>query len=84
MGTGVQPSLWGRLGELTMPTLLLAGEQDAKFTAINREMARCCPTRRWRSSPGQGIPFMPSSRIAIIKWYWIFCKGEFDAAKRFT
>ena len=27
MGTGVQPSLWDRLGELTLPMLLIAGEQ---------------------------------------------------------
>jgi 2-succinyl-6-hydroxy-2,4-cyclohexadiene-1-carboxylate synthase len=38
MGTGAQPSLWERLGELGVPTLLLAGALDDKFAAINREM----------------------------------------------
>lgn len=38
MGTGVQPSLWPRLGELNMPVLLLAGEKDPKFLSINQQM----------------------------------------------
>ena len=43
MGTGAQPSLWHRLGELQTPTRLLAGEQDAKFVAIARRMAAAVP-----------------------------------------
>jgi len=43
MGAGAQPSLWGRLGELRAPTLLLAGSLDAKFTAIAGEMAHALP-----------------------------------------
>jgi 2-succinyl-6-hydroxy-2,4-cyclohexadiene-1-carboxylate synthase len=42
-GTGAQISLWNRLGELTMPTLLMAGERDTKFTAIGRQMAAAMP-----------------------------------------
>jgi 2-succinyl-6-hydroxy-2,4-cyclohexadiene-1-carboxylate synthase len=38
MGTGAQPSLWGRLGELKLPTLLLCGALDGKFREINEEM----------------------------------------------
>lgn len=38
MGSGVQPSLWPHLGELKLPVLLLAGELDSKFVAINRQM----------------------------------------------
>lgn len=38
MGTGVQPSLWERLPELTLPTLLIVGELDGKFSAIGRQM----------------------------------------------
>jgi 2-succinyl-6-hydroxy-2,4-cyclohexadiene-1-carboxylate synthase len=43
MGTGAMPSLWDRLALLTIPTLLLVGELDTKFTAINREMAQLLP-----------------------------------------
>lgn len=38
MGTGQQPSLWGELSRLRVPTLLLAGALDSKFAAINKEM----------------------------------------------
>ena len=38
MGTGVQPSLWPHLNKLKMPVLLLAGEMDRKFVAINQQM----------------------------------------------
>jgi len=39
MGTGVQPSLWPRLGELFMPVPLIVGALDHKFVAIAQEMA---------------------------------------------
>jgi 2-succinyl-6-hydroxy-2,4-cyclohexadiene-1-carboxylate synthase len=39
LGTGVQESLWDRLGELRPPALLVAGERDPKFAGIAREMA---------------------------------------------
>ena len=34
LGTGSQQPLWGRLHELDMPVLVVAGERDAKFTAL--------------------------------------------------
>jgi 2-succinyl-6-hydroxy-2,4-cyclohexadiene-1-carboxylate synthase len=46
MGTGVQPSLWSSLHEVTMSTLLLAGELDEKFCHINRTMLRHLPDAR--------------------------------------
>ncbi len=39
-GTGVQPSLWQRLDEIEIPVLLICGELDTKFCAINSEMSR--------------------------------------------
>lgn len=39
MGTGAQPSLWGRLGAIDRPVLLLAGALDDKFVAVNTQMA---------------------------------------------
>jgi 2-succinyl-6-hydroxy-2,4-cyclohexadiene-1-carboxylate synthase len=38
-GTGTQESLWQRLGEITVPTLVLAGEHDAKFRALGERLA---------------------------------------------
>jgi 2-succinyl-6-hydroxy-2,4-cyclohexadiene-1-carboxylate synthase len=38
-GTGDQPALWSRLGEIGVPVLVIAGELDTKFTDIGRRMA---------------------------------------------
>lgn len=38
-GTGTQRDLRPRLGELTMPALILAGARDTKFVAAGRELA---------------------------------------------
>jgi 2-succinyl-6-hydroxy-2,4-cyclohexadiene-1-carboxylate synthase len=37
-GTGAQDNLWGRLHELHMPVLVMAGAHDAKFTHIGHRM----------------------------------------------
>ncbi len=39
LGTGALPSLWERLGELTMPVALIVGERDEKFWRVAGEMA---------------------------------------------
>lgn len=46
LGTGVQEPLWDRLGELRVPTLLVAGERDAKFAALAERMAQRIPPAR--------------------------------------
>ena len=48
MGTGTQPSLWDRLHAITRPLLLIAGEHDTKYTAIQHQMADLCPTTQMR------------------------------------
>jgi len=40
MGTGAMTPLWERLQALTMPVLLIAGAQDAKFLALAQQMAQ--------------------------------------------
>ncbi len=42
-GTGTQTPLWDRLGEIRCPTLVLAGEHDAKFTDLGRRLADALP-----------------------------------------
>lgn len=42
MGTGSQPSLWDKLEYNEIPLLLLVGEYDDKFKAINSEIALRC------------------------------------------
>lgn len=40
MGTGFQPSLWERLGEIAIPTQIMTGALDRKFSEIGAEMAQ--------------------------------------------
>ncbi|MCB8922948.1 MAG: 2-succinyl-6-hydroxy-2,4-cyclohexadiene-1-carboxylate synthase [Ardenticatenaceae bacterium] len=54
MGTGAQPSLWPHLPALTLPTLLLAGELDAKFVAINQQMHALLPSSQLEIVAGAG------------------------------
>jgi len=39
LGAGALPSLWHRLGEITVPVTLIVGERDEKFRAIAERMA---------------------------------------------
>lgn len=54
MGTGSQPSLWDGLGDLAPPVLLLAGELDEKFVAINQQVAGLIPGAALRIISGAG------------------------------
>ncbi len=42
-GTGAMEPLWDRLGEVTVPVLLITGGDDLKFTRINEAMAQRMP-----------------------------------------
>lgn len=54
MGTGTMEPVWDRLGELGMPTLVLAGELDAKYVAIARAMMERLPRAQVVIVPGSG------------------------------
>jgi 2-succinyl-6-hydroxy-2,4-cyclohexadiene-1-carboxylate synthase len=54
MGAGRQESLWERLAGLVVPTLLLAGELDAKYRALAGEMLALLPNARAVLVPGAG------------------------------
>ena len=43
MGAGAMEPVWGDLPGLRVPVLLIAGEEDLKFTALAREMAAAVP-----------------------------------------
>ena len=38
-GTGTQTPLWGRLGEIVAPTLVVTGDLDEKFTTLGTQLA---------------------------------------------
>jgi len=54
VGLGVQPSLWSALPRVRVPTLLVVGEEDAKFRGIAARMARALPRSRTRILPQAG------------------------------
>src|SRR3970282_2199292 len=54
LGTGAQTALWGRLREIRVPTLLIPGVLDQKFTAIARAMAGALPNARLALVPDAG------------------------------
>jgi len=43
LGTGALPSLWERLGDISIPTLLVVGALDRKFVEIAKRMASALP-----------------------------------------
>jgi 2-succinyl-6-hydroxy-2,4-cyclohexadiene-1-carboxylate synthase len=53
-GAGAQESLWGRLGELSMPVLVVAGERDAKYVAIADRLSRLIPNTTLEVIEGAG------------------------------
>jgi 2-succinyl-6-hydroxy-2,4-cyclohexadiene-1-carboxylate synthase len=54
MGTGAQAWLGDRLAKIRVPALMIAGERDAKFATIARDMLRSLPDGRLRVIPGAG------------------------------
>lgn len=66
MSTGNQPSLWQKLAQHSIPTLLLVGELDAKFIGINREMANLCRAARLQivAQSGHAIHLENTSQFA--------------------
>ena len=54
LGTGVQPSLWSLLPFLRVPTLLLSGALDLKFSALAQQMAAQLPIAWFHRVDGVG------------------------------
>jgi 2-succinyl-6-hydroxy-2,4-cyclohexadiene-1-carboxylate synthase len=53
-GTGTQDPLWDRLGEITAPVLVLAGERDPKFRELGERMAASLPSSTFTVVAGAG------------------------------
>lgn len=64
-GTGKMGNLWGALGTLTMPTLVLVGERDEKFVAIGERLAAALPDADFVVVPGAGHQ-LPLEEPAIV------------------
>jgi 2-succinyl-6-hydroxy-2,4-cyclohexadiene-1-carboxylate synthase len=71
-GTGAQPSFWEDLESIQIPTLLLAGEEDKKFTDIARKMAEKIVAAELRLIPRAGHSIHlenPFAFLAAVKTY---------------
>jgi len=70
-GVGAQESLWGRLAELHMPVLLVAGQLDAKFTVAGERMAAAIgPNARAVTLPGCGHAAHLEQPAAFCRLVW--------------
>jgi 2-succinyl-6-hydroxy-2,4-cyclohexadiene-1-carboxylate synthase len=58
LGTGTMTPVWDRLGELTMPAAVLAGERDAKYVTIGERLVAQLPEAELVVVPraGHGLP----------------------------
>jgi len=54
LGPGSLPSLWERLTDITLPTLVLVGELDEKFAEVGERMAAAMPNARLVVIPSAG------------------------------
>lgn len=63
-GTGTQEPLWTRLDEISCPTLVIAGEHDAKFRALGERLAERIPDARLDVIAGAGHPVHMEQPIA--------------------
>jgi 2-succinyl-6-hydroxy-2,4-cyclohexadiene-1-carboxylate synthase len=65
IGTGEMEPLWRRLGELTMPVEILAGDRDEKFQELGRRMAALSPHATLRVvSGGHALPLENAQAVA--------------------
>jgi pimeloyl-ACP methyl ester carboxylesterase len=79
LGAGAQPPLWNELPGLHVPTLLLAGERDAKFSDIARRMAGRIPGAHLLLLPGCGhSPHLesPARYAEAIAGFFTEAEGE--------
>jgi 2-succinyl-6-hydroxy-2,4-cyclohexadiene-1-carboxylate synthase len=66
IGTGAMEPLWDRLGELTMPTTVLAGADDPKFVALGERLVAALPNAELVvvDGAGHGLPREAPEAIA--------------------
>jgi 2-succinyl-6-hydroxy-2,4-cyclohexadiene-1-carboxylate synthase len=72
MGTGSQPSLWGELERLDVPTLAVAGGLDGKYAGISSRMASLSPCIESVVVPDAGHTVhteAPAEYIALLKQF---------------
>jgi len=67
LGTGVMEPVWDRLAALTMPTVVLVGGRDEKFTALGRRLAAGLPDVRLEIVVGAGHALLWEAPHAVAR-----------------
>ena len=67
LGAGVMAPVWGRLGELGMPVVLVVGEGDEKYRTIAEQMAARLPAARLVVVPGVGHGVVREAPAALVR-----------------
>lgn len=65
IGTGVMEPLWTRLGALSMPAVVMAGERDAKYVALGEWLAAELPRSELVIVPGAGHGLLREAPEAV-------------------
>lgn len=73
LGQGVQPSLWGRLGELAVPVLLVSGAYDRTYTEHAERMGAAIPTATVVTVPkaGHAVHLERPREVAELLTSWV-------------
>ena len=74
VGTGAQPALYEQLPTLPIPVLLLVGELDKKFVAINQRMAQLLPQAQLHIVAGAGHTIHLEQPAHFERYVLDFCK----------
>ena len=63
---GIQEPLWDRLGEISIPVLWIAGENDPKFLALARQAVSLMPNAQLATAPSSGhrVPWEAADWLA--------------------
>jgi len=67
LGAGAMPNLWGRLGELRVPVLLIAGAADARYCKVMQEMAALMTDARFTAIPDAGHAVHREQPAALLR-----------------
>ncbi len=65
LGSGAMQPVWGRLGGLSMPVTVLAGERDSKFVVLGRRLAGELPNARIEVIAGAGHGLLLEAPAAV-------------------
>ena len=83
-GTGTQVPLWDRLGDLRVPTLVVAGENDAKFVSLGRRLAATIPGAELAVVDGAGHTVhleQPEAFLTVLLPWLHRLEGHDDSAR---